>query len=264
MRPKLGLALGAGGMRGFAHIGVLSVLEENNLQVDMIAGTSIGGLMGAFIAAGYDAAMIIKLAKGLGRDPWLDFVMPKMGFISTKNIHQIVELLTKQQKMEELKIPLATVATDLKTGREVVFKQGNLADAVCASLCVPGVFEPFVLGEMLLADGALVNPTPVNIVKEMGAEVIIAVDLAASDLVDNIDSIYSVIIRALDVMEKGLHRYQRCPAECDVLLRPNFLTKGVMGLADFKKIDEGYEVGRQAALDALPAILAALERYPLQ
>lgn len=252
---KLGLALGAGGMRGFAHVGFMSVLEENNVKAEVIAGSSIGSVFGALFAVGLDSATIMKLAKGLGRDPWLDFVLPKKGLISTKNIYEIMKLLTKGQRIEDLSIAFATVGTDLRSGAEYVFREGMVVDAVCGSLCVPGVFEPYEYKDMLLADGAVSDPTPTTTVREMGANVIVAVDLANADIVEGLDNIYDVIVRSLDLMERSLHSYKHIAEQCDVLVRPNFSACGLNGLTDFSKMDECYAAGREAALEALPTIL---------
>ena len=167
-KPKLGLVLGSGGLRGLAHVGVLSVLEENGIEVDLVAGCSIGSLIGALICAGYDSDTIMKLANGLGRGSWLQFVVHKKGFIGTENIYKIVTMLTKGRKIEELGKPFAAVATDLATGREHVFRDGNSAAAVCASVAVPGIFVPYEWDGRQLVDGAIVNPTPVSVAREMG------------------------------------------------------------------------------------------------
>jgi NTE family protein len=255
---KLGVALGSGGIRGFAHLGVLSVLEENNIKADIIVGCSIGSLIGALYCCGLDSASIMKLAKGLGRDPWLDFVIPKMGFISTRKIYEIMKLLTKEQKIEELSTIFATVGTDLQSGKEFVFTKGLIADAVCGSICVPGVFEPYVYQDMLLVDGAVSNPTPVNITKQLGAEVVVAVDMAEASIVNEINSMQKVIVHSLRLMEKNLFQYKKLGEQCDVLIRPHFTAHGVRSLTDFSNMDEYYIAGKAAGEAALPAILKAL------
>lgn len=257
---KLGLALGSGGIRGFAHLGVLSVLEENNIKIDVIVGCSIGSLIGALFCCGLDTSYIMKLAKGLGRDPWLDFVMPKMGFISTKKIYEIMKLLTKEQKIEDLPITFATVGTDLKSGKEVVFTKGLIVDAVCGSICIPGIFEPYEYNDMLLADGALSNPTPVNITKQLGADVLIAVDMAQTAIVSEIDSLQKVIVQSLKLMEINLFQYRNLEKKCHVLIRPTFAATGVKGMTDFSKMDEYFLAGRKAGEEALPAILKLLHQ----
>lgn len=135
----LGLVLGSV-LCGLAHVGVLSVLEENGIEVDLVAGCSIGSLISALICAGYDSDTIMKLANGTGRGSWLQFVVHKKGFIGTENIYKIVTMLTKGRKIEELGKPFAAVATDLATGREHVFRDGNSAAAVCAKALLSLVF----------------------------------------------------------------------------------------------------------------------------
>lgn len=257
-KPKLGLVLGSGGLRGLAHVGVLSVLEENNIEFDLVAGCSIGSLIGALACAGYDSATIMKIAKGLGRGSWLDFVVHRKGFIGTENIYKIVTMLTKGRKIEELSKPFAAVATDLATGREHVFRHGSSAAAVCASIAVPGIFVPYVWEGRQMVDGAIVNPTPVSVARAMGADIILAVDLAAVSTVDEVNTVFDVLVRSLDIMEKGLFSYQRLVHDCDILIQPELSSCAV---TDFKKIQECYQVGRDAAWEALPKILDILEGY---
>jgi len=257
-KPKLGLVLGSGGLRGLAHVGVLSVLEENGIEFDLVAGCSIGSLIGVLICAGYDSATIMKLAKGLGRKSWLDFVVHKKGFIGTENIFKIITMLTKGKRIEELSKPFAAVATDLYTGREHVFRDGNSAAAVCASVAIPGIFVPYEWEGHQLVDGAIVNPTPVSIARSMGADVVLAVDLAAVSSVDNVKTVFDVVIRSLDIMEKGLFSYHRLGQDCDILIQPELSSCAV---TDFKKIEECYQTGRDAAWEALPKLLDVLESY---
>lgn len=257
-RPKLGLVLGSGGLRGLAHVGVLSVLEENGIAVDLVAGCSIGSLIGVLICSGYDADTIIKLAKGLGRGSWLDFVVHKKGFIGTENIYKIITMLTKGRKIEELNKPFAAVATDLSTGREHIFKNGNSAAAVCASVAVPGIFVPYELEGRQMVDGAIVNPTPVSVARSMGADIIVAVDLAAVSTIDEVKTVFDVVLRSLDIMEKGLFSYQRLIKDCDILIQPELSSCAV---TDFKKIEECYQVGRDAAWEVMPKLLDILDNY---
>ena len=257
-KPKLGLVLGSGGLRGLAHVGVLSVLEENGIEVDLVAGCSIGSLIGVLICAGYDSDTIMKLAKGLGRGSWLEFVVHKKGFIGTENIYKIVTMLTKGRKIEELSKPFAAVATDLATGRVHVFRDGNSAAAVCASVAIPGIFVPYECDGRQLVDGAIVNPTPVSVARDMGADVIVAVDLAAVSSIGEVKTVFDVILRSLDIMEKGLFSYQRLINDCDILIQPELSSCAV---TDFKKIEECYEVGRDAAWEMLPNLLDILDNY---
>ncbi|MGL5206457.1 MAG: patatin-like phospholipase family protein [Acidaminococcaceae bacterium] len=257
-RPKLGLVLVSGGLRGLAHAGVLSVLEENGIEVDIVAGCSIGSLIGVLISAGYDSDTIMKLAKGLGRGLWFEFAVHKKGFIGTENIYKIVTMLTKGKRIEELDKHFAAVATDLATGRQHVFRDGNSAAAICASVAVPGIFVPYEWEGRQMVDGAIVNPTPVSVAKDMGADVILAVDLAAVSTIGEVNTVFDVVLRSLDIMQKGLFSYQRLIEDCDILIQPELSSCAV---TDFKKIEECYQVGRDAAWEILPKLLDILDNY---
>lgn len=176
---KLGLALGSGSSRGWAHIGVIRALEEAGLHVNFVAGTSIGALVGAVYASGG----IDELEDIVLRLDWkkityfVDMVLPKSGLIDGKKISAFVQSHTKGVTIEELQIPFCAVATDLYTGSEVAIKQGDIIEAVRASISVPGIFTPVRKNDGILVDGGLVNPVPVDIVRQMGADFVIAVDL---------------------------------------------------------------------------------------
>ena len=139
---KIGLALGGGSARGFAHIGVLKVLEEAGITIDCLSGTSMGALIGAIYASGANMRMMEKLSRALTRRNWLDFSFPRMGFISGKKIERIIYLLTRRSTFAELKIPLAIVAVDLYSGKKIIIKEGIVASAVRASISIPGYFVP--------------------------------------------------------------------------------------------------------------------------
>ncbi len=176
---KVGLALGSGSARGWAHIGVLEALEDNQIPVDYIAGTSIGAFVGSVYAAG-EIASLNEFALGMNWRmvlSYFDVVFPKSGFLDGKKVHALFSMHTQARTFDDLRIPVKMVATDLNTGQVVILDEGNIIDSIRASVSVPGVFTPVRRGKQLLVDGGLVNPIPVDIVREMGAEVIIAVDL---------------------------------------------------------------------------------------
>ncbi len=181
-RKKLGLALGGGAARGWAHIGVIHALREAEIPINFVAGTSIGALVGAFLAA--DKLKVLeRLALNLD---WLDvisffdLVFPRSGLIDGKKVVAFLGKHLPQKNIEELPLPFAAVATDIISGKEVVLTKGNIIEAIRASIAVPGIFTPVHLNGYLLVDGGVLNPVPVNVVKEMGAEVVIAVDLNTS------------------------------------------------------------------------------------
>jgi NTE family protein len=177
--PRIGLALGSGSARGLAHIGVLRAIEEAGVRIDAIAGTS----MGAFVGAMYAAGRLRELERGFSGLDWsgiaalLDPVFPRSGLIDGQKIGEFLRQHIDVPRIESLRIPFQAIATDLSSGEEVVLGQGDLVQAVRASIAVPGVFNPVRTNGRVLVDGGLVNPVPVSAVRAMGAGLVIAVDL---------------------------------------------------------------------------------------
>ncbi|HAQ08518.1 MAG TPA: esterase, partial [Bacillus bacterium] len=141
-RPKVGLALGSGGARGFAHLGVIKVLKDEGIPIDLISGSSMGALVASFYGAGLDVDRLYKLSRVFKRKYYLDFTVPKMGFIAGKRVKEMIRIFTHGKMIEELDIPIGIVATDLVSGEKVVFRNGPIAEAVRASIAIPGVFVP--------------------------------------------------------------------------------------------------------------------------
>ena len=176
---KIGLVLGSGSARGWAHIGVIRALAEAGIRVDCVAGTSIGALVGAVYASGKidtleDVALQLDWRQIVS---FLDVVFPKSGLIDGEKVADFIRSHVQEKNIEDLPFPFRPVSTDLATGREVVIQDGDLIEAIRASISVPGIFTPVRKNGMILADGGLVNPVPVSVAKEMGADFVIAVDL---------------------------------------------------------------------------------------
>ncbi|MBU4502602.1 MAG: patatin-like phospholipase family protein [Nanoarchaeota archaeon] len=165
-RRKIGLAIGGGAAYGLSAIGVLKVLEDNNIPVDAIAGTSIGAVIGALYAAGYDADSLKKEVSSVEWKELLDFVLPEKGLVSGKKIEQFVRDLIGNKKFEDLKIPLFLTAVDVKKERLIIFNKGDVASAVRASIAIPGVFTPVETKDMTLVDGGILDPIPVDLLKD--------------------------------------------------------------------------------------------------
>jgi NTE family protein len=179
-KPKVGLALGAGAARGCAHIGVLDAIREKGIPVDFIAGTSIGSLVGAVYASGKLEALRQSLLTMDWKEILYYFVeisRPRGGFIDGKKVVGFVEEFVDETDIRNLRIPFRAVATDIHDGSSVVMEDGPLLAAIRASIAIPGVFTPVVREDRVLVDGGLVNPVPVDVVRDMGAEFIIAVDI---------------------------------------------------------------------------------------
>ncbi len=177
---KIGLALGSGSARGWAHIGVIRALAETSISIDYVAGTSIGAVVGSVFASGN----INALEEVAVQLDWkqiahlFDVVLPKSGLIDGKKVAKFVQNHLKKTNIEELPIPFCAVSTDLNTGDEVVIREGDIIEAVRASISIPGIFTPVRNNGRILVDGGLVNPVPVSVVREMGADFVIAVDLS--------------------------------------------------------------------------------------
>jgi len=179
LNKKLGIALGSGSARGWSHIGVLNALEESGIKVDYVSGTSIGSVVGAVYSIG-DIKDFEKFARSIDWKSivsFIDVTFPGSGIIPGKKVFKMLSEYYKDILIEDLPVPYCAVAADILTGEEVRFSSGRVTDAVRASVAIPGVFTPFKFGGRVLVDGGIVNPVPVNVVREMGAEVVIAVDL---------------------------------------------------------------------------------------
>lgn len=177
-RPKIGLALGAGLVRGMAHIGVVRSLRKNNIPVDMVAGTSAGALVGACLAAGMTPGEMEEVARKLR---WSKIAVPVMppgkAFLSNERLGQLVDRVLNGKSFGQLAIPFAVVAADVCTGEEVVIREGRVADAVRASTAIPAIFEPVKLVDRTLVDGAVVNMVPASVCRAMGSDLVIAVSV---------------------------------------------------------------------------------------
>jgi NTE family protein len=254
--PKIGLALGSGGARGFAHVGVLKALIEAEIPIHMIAGSSMGALVGAFYGSGYDMKTMVKLSSAFRRKYYLDFTFPRMGFIAGNKVKELVKFFTKGKKIEELSLPVAIVATDLLKGERVIFTEGNLSDAVRASISIPGVFVPEKIDGKLLVDGGVIDRVPVNVVKEMGADIIIAIDVSHFNAEPQVTTIYDVIIQSIDIMQREL--VKQFELNATVMIRPQ--TDRFSSTA-FQNLKEIIACGEEEAIKNIPNIKAAIEDW---
>ncbi len=183
MKKKIGLALGSGAVRGLAHIGILKSLEQNGIKPDFIAGTSMGAIIGGLYASGVSIKELEELTVHMGQKSYWKILAPGLsltGFIDAHNVIKFLSLYVKDKNIEDFPIPFSAVATDFKTGCRHVFSQGSLFDAIRASSSIPIVFSPAVVKGTLYMDGGLTEPVPIRLVKEMGADIIIAVNVVPS------------------------------------------------------------------------------------
>lgn len=256
MEPTIGLALGSGGARGFAHLGVVKVLTENNIPIDFIAGSSMGALVGCFFAAGHQIDQLIKFSHAFKRKFFIDVTVPKMGFISGKRLKDFISLFTHGKNLEDLNIPVSVVATDLQRGEKVVFRKGNVANAVRASISIPGIFVPEKWNGTLLVDGGVIDRVPVSVVKEMGADIVIAVDVSHVNKQADVKTIYDVIMQSIDILQMELVQTRELAS--DVMIRPHvemFSTRA------FTNSKEMIMIGEDATKQMLPTIKAVIENW---
>ncbi|MBY0087236.1 patatin-like phospholipase family protein [Brevibacillus sp. M2.1A] len=258
-KPIVGVALGSGGARGFAHIGVLNALEAHGIQIDMLAGSSMGSLIGAVYANGIEPHMMGKLALNLKRKHWLDLTVPSMGFVTGEKIKQLIRLLTHGKRLEELNKPLAIVATDIESGERVVFREGPIDQAVRASISIPGIFVPEKVGGRLLVDGGVIDRVPVTVLREMGADIVIAVDVAQFDTRMEVKSIFDVIAQTIDVMEREILRHRIIAA--DIVIRPDV---GHYSSIAYTGVEQIIELGERAGTEHIERIQELIANWEAQ
>ncbi|UOR12940.1 patatin-like phospholipase family protein [Halobacillus amylolyticus] len=254
--PKIGLALGSGGARGFAHLGVLKVLSDHGVPISMIAGSSMGALVGSFYAAGQRIEDLYKLAFTFKRKYYLDFTVPKMGFIQGRRIKEYIRLFTFGKSIEEFNLPISIIATDLSAGKKKVFQSGPASDAVRASIAIPGIFVPEKIDNRLYIDGGVIDRVPVSVVKQMGADIVIAVDCSHFDADPNIHSIYDVIIQSIDIMQDELTTAMGISSDADIMIRPNVTTYSSRAFTNSKEIIEAGEAAALLQMDAIKQKIA--------
>ncbi len=265
-KKRVGLALGGGAARGIAHIGVLEVLRKAGIPIDMIAGTSAGAVVGALLAQGKDTGELRKVIRAWDwkqRALSIDLALPHSGFITGRKIKNILRNVIGDVTFEELKIPFACVATDIMTGEEVILNRGSVLEAVRASISVPIIFSVVAMEGRYLVDGGLVNPVPVSVLKEMGADFIIAVNvtpamyrLARAEQAPakkqpkkskpGEPNMLSVITRMFAITNAQI--VQNSLAGADIVIEPRM--PGI-GLADFSRADECILEGQFCAIDAV-------------
>lgn len=252
---KLGLALGGGGARGFAHLGVLKAFDENGIKFDYIAGTSVGSLVGAFYASGMTGEDIIEISKKINKK---DIKNNRIMFMpsSTEGLQKIIKSNLGDIDVKDLKIPFCSVAVDMKSGNEVNIKSGNLAKAVAGSCAVPGVFTYVDFGDFRLQDGGLQNTIPSDVVKSMGADFVVAVDCnpnrgygtESPKLMDILSATIRILMKSNAVKGKFY---------ADVIIEPD--TKRFKS-TKLKGAEEMIEEGYKAALEKIEEIKELLTR----
>jgi NTE family protein len=251
--PRVGLALGGGAARGFAHVGVIQVLEEQGIKVDLVAGTSAGSLVGALYASGRNGRELATLAETMDEGAITDWTFPMRGLIRGEALAKFIREKTGNRNIEQLPVPLGIVATDLGDGTPIMFRQGDVGTAVRASSAVPAVFQPVKIGTREYVDGGLVAPVPVRYARQMGAEVVIAVDISEPPDPKVPGDAMRMLLQTFSIMGRSISQYEL--KEADVVLRPRL--DGFSG-SDFTVRRRAIQVGREAATAMLPQIRRAI------
>lgn len=254
-QAKVAVVLGAGASKGFAHIGVLKVLESNKIPVHMIVGTSAGSFVGSLYAYGFNAFELQKLSFALQKDDVVDLTIPDNGFIKGEKLEGYINYILRNTPIEKLRIPFYAVATDIQTGREVVFGSGNTGTAVRASCSIPGIFVPPVISGKMYVDGGVVSPVAVDAAKRYGADIVIAVDISSDVESAMPTGTIDTILQSIGIMYSKLSAIQL--AKADVVIKPKV---GYIGSSDFSKRHEAVLEGEKAAIEALPKILGIINK----
>ena len=259
-QARIGLALGGGAARGFAHVGVIQVLEEAGLQPHVVAGTSAGSLVAALYASGKNSQELRRVAETMEEAEITDWMMPILnrGALRGEALARYVNGQVGGKSIEQMKIPLGIVATDLRTGEAVTFRRGNTGSAVRASSAVPAVFQPVRIGEREYVDGGLVSPVPVKQVREMGANFVIAVDISSDPEGNPAGDTFQILMQTFAIMGKSINSLAL--REAEFVVRPPL--SGVKS-ADFSARRRSIEAGRTVMMAMLPQLksrIAAFER----
>jgi NTE family protein len=247
--PRIALVLGGGAARGFAHVGVIKVLEANRIVPDIIVGVSVGSLVGALYAAGYGAADLQRVALGLEESTLSDWSLPDRGIFRGEALQSFVNSAVQDRPLERLNRIFAVVVTELQSGEQVVFRRGNTGMAVRASSSVPGIFQPVRINGKDYVDGGLTGPVPVRVARRLGADVVIAVDVSAAPKHGKTSDTLDMLLQTFAIMGQAIAANEL--PEADVVIRPDTSRITAIGF-DHRRL--AIQEGERAALAALPAI----------
>ncbi len=254
--PRIGLALGGGAARGFAHVGVIQVLEEAGIHPALVTGTSAGSLVAALYASGKTGAQLQQIAETMEEATIADWTLQifTRGVLRGEALAKYVNTQVGQRSIEAMVLHLGIVATDLNSGNDMLFQRGDTGTAVRASSAVPAIFQPVKFGGREYVDGGLVSPVPVRAARKMGAELIIAVDISTPPEASTASGTLEILLQTFTIMGKSISAIEL--KDADVLVRPAL--QGVSS-ADFGARKRAIESGRQAMWAALPQLRAVIE-----
>jgi NTE family protein len=247
---KIGLALGGGAVLGAAHIGVLKAIEELGIEISCVSGTSIGAFVAAFYANGMGWEEIEKIANDL---KWLDLSgisLSGLGLLSNDKMGKLIDKHLGKINLEDSKIPVAMIATDIASGEKVVLNKGDIADAVMASTCIPGIFTPIDINGRMLVDGGIVENVPVTPLKDLGADFIIAVDLNANHSTKKPENMVEILLRTFDFLIQSTTALQAVKAH--IRIEPDLSEYNLVEIKQAPElIEEGYNEAKKTLKKAL-------------
>jgi NTE family protein len=253
--PRIGLALGGGAARGFAHVGVIQVLEEAGIRPTLVTGTSAGSLVASIYASGKSGTQLQQIAESMEEAAITDWTLPLFGrgMLRGDALARYVNTQVSGRLIEDMTIPLGIVATDLNSGQDALFQRGDTGTAVRASSAVPAVFQPVKIAGHEYVDGGLVSPVPVRAARKMGAELVIAVDISSPPEGNLAGGTLEILLQTFAIMGKSINTFEL--KDADIVVRPSLV--GVSS-ADFGARKRSIEAGRQAMLQILPQLRAAI------
>jgi NTE family protein len=251
-RPIVAVVLGSGGARGYAHIGVLQVLEQAGVKPDFIVGTSAGSIVGAIYASGKNADELRDIALNMKPNDVRDVTIAKKGFLEGLKVEEFVNKQVNQTPLQDLPIPMYVVATELQHGKRTVFNYGDTGQAVRASVAIPSMFIPTKIADEEYVDGGLVSPVPVDVARELGADIVIAVDILAQPQHTETNNVWGLFNQNINIMQNHLAKQELQHA--DVVIQPDIREKA--HIFDVK----GRESTMQAGMDAATAQMNQLVR----
>jgi NTE family protein len=257
-KPIIGLALGAGAARGFAHVGVIKALESQGIRPDIVVGSSAGSVIAALLASGATGNELNRLALNLDEATIADWGLPFAsrfgGLIKGDALQNMVNREVQNKSIEQMRIPLGIVATDLQSGKGILFRSGNTGLAVRASCSVPGVFQPAVISGKEYVDGGLVAPVPVSYARQMGATLVIAVNISSEPVHQDASGTLGVLQQTISIMQRSINQHELKSA--DVIIQPHLLQ---MGGSDFRSRNAAILAGEVAAQEQMALIKEKLK-----
>ncbi len=254
--PTIALVLGGGAGQGFAHVGVIKALESHGIVPDMVVGTSAGSVVAALYAGGYNGFELQRISLSMDEDTVRDWVLPNRGFIRGDALQNFINEALQNRSIQSLNRKLAVVATDLQTGEAMVFQSGNAGMAVRASSSVPGIFRPVKIGTREYVDGGLVSPVPVRIARELGADIVIAVNISDVPRQSKVGDTVGILLQTFTIMGHVIASQEL--READIVISPNITE---LKSTNFDSRNYAIIEGEKAGLDAVVAIREKIAEF---